>query len=370
MQTTTPINKLLRTACLTLFAITLPSFLLGQSLIITHSLPTSINEGDSGNSFSVALSDAPTNNVEVAINSDNSDLSFSSTSLTFDNTNYSTAQTITFTANEDADLVYENDPITISVVDANSDAAYHGKAQSIALTINDNDIAGLIITGGPFDIDENTTGHSFTVALNAQPQTDVQIAISSLNADIIFSPATLTFTNSDWAAKTVTFDAPEDDDLISENEPISIAVYNDNSDDDFDNLSQNINLTITDNDIAGLVITGGPFTIDENTTGHSFTVALNAQPQTDVQVAISSLNADIIFSPATLTFTNSDWAAQTVTFDAPEDDDLINENDPISIAVNNPNSDDDFDNLSQNINLTITDNDVAGLVITGGPFSI
>ncbi|WP_185969096.1 hypothetical protein, partial [Carboxylicivirga sp. M1479] len=113
-----------------------------------------------------------------------------------------------------------------------------------------------------------------------------------------------TFTNSDWAAKTVTFPAPEDDDLISENDPISIAVNNPNSDDDFDNLSQNINLTITDNDVAGLVITGGPFSIDENTTGHSFTVALNAQPQTDVQVDISSLNTDIIFSQATLTFTN------------------------------------------------------------------
>ena len=53
--------------------------------------------------YTVKLNTLPTGNVMVAIGSDNTDVTVSSSSLTFTTTNWSAEQTVTVSAGQDAD---------------------------------------------------------------------------------------------------------------------------------------------------------------------------------------------------------------------------------------------------------------------------
>ena len=62
-----------------------------------------VNEGSSTGTYTVELDTLPTSNVTVVITSNNSDVTVSSSNLTFSTTNWNTAQTVTVTAGQDAD---------------------------------------------------------------------------------------------------------------------------------------------------------------------------------------------------------------------------------------------------------------------------
>ncbi|WP_289055928.1 tandem-95 repeat protein, partial [Carboxylicivirga marina] len=255
--------------------------------------------------------------------------------------------------------------ITLDGISGNPNAHIAASNTSTTLSITDNDIPDLVITGGPFTVDEGTSNHTFNIGLAVQPLTFVEVDISCINPDIVFSPSSITFTNADWAEKQISFSAGQDSDLLSEADDITINVDNVNSDDAFDGLTATIGLTVRDDDAAGLETTGGPFEIDEGSSGNSFSVGLAAQPASNVVVDIRSDNSDISFTPTSITFTNTNWSAQSISFSAAEDVDLIDEMNPIVIEVNNATSDDAFDNQSAIINLTVNDNDAAELSISG-----
>ena len=75
--------------------------------------PTSltIDEGDDA-TYTVELNTQPSGNVTVAITTNNSDVTPSSTSLTFTTSNWDSAQTVTVTAAQDADAADDTATLT------------------------------------------------------------------------------------------------------------------------------------------------------------------------------------------------------------------------------------------------------------------
>ena len=75
--------------------------------------------------------------------------------------------------------------------------------------------------------------------------------------------------------------------------------------------------TTTDDDTAGFTVTasGGSTTVAETGSTDTFTVVLDVQPASDVVISVSSGDTgEVTVSPATLTFTSTNWdTAQTVT---------------------------------------------------------
>ena len=138
----------------------------------------------------------------------------------------------------------------------------------------------------------------------------------------------LTFTVDNWdVAQTVTVTAAEDDDGVTDavatlTHTISGGGYGSTTVPDLE-------VSITENDTAGLVISKDNLTVGEgDAAGSSYTVALATKPSGSVTVSItghagtdlSLLGATL--SSDTLTFTVDDWAtAQTVTVKAGHDDD-------------------------------------------------
>ncbi len=168
---------------------------------------------------------------------------------------------------------------------------------------------------------------SYTVVLDTQPMADVTITVMRSSGDdenLTASPATLTFTNSNWnTEQTVTVSAAEDADSENGTALFTHAVAGPGT--VYHGLpAPGVTATESDNDPPGVMVSETALSVPEGGSA-SYTVMLETQPTDDVTITVTrsvSGDEDLTASPATLTFTNSNWnTEQTVTVSAAEDDD-------------------------------------------------
>ena len=122
--------------------------------------------------------------------------------VTFTPANWDTAQTVTVTGADD-DLVdgTVSSTTTISVIDAASDNNFDGVAdQTVSVSTTDDDVAGFTVVEleGSTAVDESGTTDTFTVVLNAQPDSDVVLSIISSDTGEATVTSSLTFTSANW----------------------------------------------------------------------------------------------------------------------------------------------------------------------------
>ena len=160
----------------------------------------------------------------------------------------------------------------------------------------------------------------------------------------------------------------EDDDVVDEVVNVTVAVDDAGSDDDFDPVAdQTVIAAVVDNDSAGFTLSpGAAVGLGESSTA-TFTAVLDAQPTSDVTLLASSSDTGAaVVAPATLTFTTANWnTPQTVTVTGVADDDVVDEVVNVTVAVDDPTSDDDFDPVAdQTLTATVTDDDSPGFTLS------
>ena len=191
---------------------------------------------------------------------------------------------------------------------------------------------------------------------------------------------TLSFTNANWNTPQTVTVTGVDENIIDGNQTstITITVVDAISDNDFSGVAdQTVTATTTDDDVAGFTVaqTDDSTSVAESGTTDTFTIVLNAQPASNVVLTVTSSDTGEATVNSPLTFTSANWnTAQTVTVTG-VDDNLVdgNINSTITIAVDDANSDNDFDPVAnQTVSATTTDDDVAGFTITqtGGSTSV
>ena len=328
-----------------------------------------VNEGGSG-SYTVVLNTQPTSNVVISVTaSGNTDVTASPATLTFTTSNWSTAQTVTVRAAQDADAVNDAASIAHAVVAASSADEYDNVSiAGVTVTVDDDDTAGATVSKSTLTITEGNSS-TYTVRLNTQPTSDVVISVTRTgSSDVTVSPATLTFTTANWStAQTVTVRAAQDADAVNDAAAIAHAVVAASSADEFDAVSiAGVAVTVTDNDTAGVTVSKSTLTVNEGGSG-SYTVRLNTQPASNVVIGVTkSGSPDVTVSPATLTFTTSNWStAQTVTVTASQDADAVNDAAAIAHAVDASQSANEFDVVTiAGVAVTVTDDDTAGAMVS------
>ena len=218
-------------------------------------------------------------------------------SLTFTSANWDTPQTVTVTGADDNIIdgsVTSN--ITVSINDGSSDDAFDSVAdQTVSVTTADDDVAGFTVTEteGSTGVDESGSTDLFAVVLNAQPNSDVVFAISSSDTGEATVTSSLTFTSANWDTPQNVTVTGVDDDIIdgSQISTSTISIIGAISDDNFDAVAdQTVSVTTTDDDVAGFTIaeTSGSTGVDESGSTDIFTVVLNAQPDSDVVLQLTS----------------------------------------------------------------------------------
>ena len=187
--------------------------------------PTSLTVAEGGtNTYAVVLDTQPTGNVMVDIGSDNTDVTVSSSSLTFTTLNWSAEQTVTVTAGQDADAA--DDAATLTHDPSGADYNSVSNAD-LAVTVTDDETVGVTVSPTSLTIGEGGSG-TYTVVLDTQPTGDVTVTIvdPTDNTDVKAEPAALTFTTTNWnSAQTVTvsavLDADTDDDTATVTHTVS-----------------------------------------------------------------------------------------------------------------------------------------------------
>ena len=319
-----------------------------------------VEEGDtSGGSFSVRLASEPAADVAVAVSGHaGTDLTLSGTSLTFTADNWETDQSVTVTAGEDDNAVNEEVTLDLSA----SGGGYNGVSEEVAVTVEDNDEAALAVSPTQLDIDEgDATGESFNVRLASEPSADVAVAVSGhAGTDLRLSSTSLTFTADNWETdQSVTVTAGEDDNAVNEEVTLDLSA----SGGGYSGVSEEVAVTVEDNDEAALAVSPTQLVIDEgDATGESFNVRLASEPSADVAVAVSGhAGTDVTLSKTSLRFTADNWETdQSVTVTAGEDDNAVNEEVTLDLSASGGG----YSGVSEEVAVIVEDNDEAALAVS------
>lgn len=217
-----------------------------------------------------------------------------------------------------------------------TNGAVLGAATEATVSIQDNDTAGVTVSGGPLTIAEAAGTGNFTVVLTSEPTAAVTITVTSSGPDAAaVSPATLTFTPANWnSAQTVTATGV-DDDVASGGRTVTVSMAAASSDGAYDSIAiADVGVTVMDDDETGIIVAPTTLSLVEGESG-SFTVVLTSEPTADVTITVTSTDPGAAtVSPASLTFTNANWnSAQAVTVSGIDDGDPRGPNRNATIAL-------------------------------------
>ena len=218
----------------------------GEQLAVNVTPSTlSINEGGTG-TYRVKLATEPSASTSVDI----VPVSMVSPSiLTFDrdNTNgqlWSTYQTVTVTAAEDANAESETTILRHQVRDATVRNGF------VTVTVNDNDTRGVWLSETELEITEGSTG-TYDIALNTEPTGTVTVTVSGASGDVTVSPSQVSFAPSTWSEpKSIMVRVANDDD--AEKDP-AVTLKHTVSGGGYDAVSPSpVTVTVEDNDTRGV----------------------------------------------------------------------------------------------------------------------
>ena len=153
-------------------------------------------------------------------------------------------------------------------------------------------------------------------------------------------------------AQTVTVTAAEDDDGVTD--AVATLTHTISGGGHGSTTVPNVEVSITENDTAGIVISKDILTVGEgDAAGMSYTVKLATQPSDSVSVSITGhADTDLRLDKTTLTFIVNDWdTPQTVTVEAGQDDDTVND----IATLTHTASGADYVNLTKDLPVTVTD---------------
>ena len=349
--------------------------------MVLSSILGTVAETGSTATFTLALSSSPdcAGNVVIDLtdnDTDNSEIGYTPTSLTYTSADWYTSQTITITGQNDFLEDGNTTNLITLAVNAGStcDPDYDSLSNSFyTATNNDDDTAGITVSsaGGSTNLTEAGSTYTTAVVLTAQPTSNVVIDITDNdtdNTEVSVSPTSLTFTTGNWnTTQNVTFTGLDDNiDDGNIQSLITLAVNGGSTADvDYSALSnQTFTVNTIDDDTLGVTLSTTSSTVTEAGSTDTFTVVLGTVPTGNVVIDLTDNdtdNSEIGYTPTSLTFTTGNWnTAQTVTITGQDDlldDDNIDS--VITVAVNGSSADTDYVALSnQTVAVTTADDEV------------
>ncbi len=331
--------------------------------------PTSLTTSATGSSaaFSVALTSEPLAPVTLSLGTTVAGQgALSQTTLTFDASNWDTAQTVTVTG-EDNPLVSGNQTYQVTGTATSADGVYNGMAMTPVTVVNMQAVAGFTVTPTALQTTSAGAAASFLVVLTSEPTSTVTINLSSTNpAAGSLSSSALTFDAGNWnVAQTVMVTGLNDG--TNHNQTYQINGTAASSDGNYNGLAMTP-VTVT-NFNAG----SGPV-INTSQSGNSstFSISLSALPLFPVTVNLTNNNpAQGSLSQNSLTFTLLNWnVPQSVTVTGLNDH-MVDGNQIFQITGVASSLDPGYNGLAMNpVTVINQGTDVAGINITGSTFLV
>ena len=259
----------------------------------------------------------------------------------------------------------------------------------IEVTIIDDDppvqMEYSLVEAGPFEEDAGTVQVEVVAVTNEAgvPNTEYAVGVQSEDVtanwpgDYAEVDETLDFPLGDFAAfvnnvgdtryrQTVSFDVVIADDRFDEGTETFRLKLSESPEYEGSVFGvPEIEVTINDNDTAGVTVTPTELKIEEGNSD-TYDVVLDTQPSSDVTVTINDpANPEITAEPASWTFTPDNWdEPRTVTVTADHDNDRIDEA-AATITHTVTSTFDQYNDLSaDSVTVTVTDGDVLSVAVS------
>jgi hypothetical protein len=337
-------------------------------------LTTSERPGMAPATFQVALGSQPRSPVSISVSSSRTtEGTVSPATLQFNAVNWSSPQTITVSGVDERVADGPQQFLVVFAPSSSNDGDYQGRLpnpSTITVTNQDDDSPGVLVKAAAnLATSEPSETATFTVELTSQPTADVTIPLSSSNTkEGTVSPASITFTPSNWgAARTVTLTGV-DDKVQDGNQPYVVTVGPSTSKDPNYNPrpATEVKVTNEDDDIAKILVGAVTGRASEDGTSASFTIRLQTQPTAEVKIGVSSTRpGELTVNPASVTFTAVNWASPQTINVTGVNDDMQDDDQPVLIEVGAPTTSDGNYKAIDPPDVTVTnyDNDAAGIVV-------
>ena len=292
-------------------------------------------EGGPAVTFTVRPTSAPSAGASVILDVtslDTSEGTLSPSQLTFTAANWTSPQTVTVApvddAAQDGDQTY-----TIEIDPAASTAAAYASlaVQTVTVQNDDNDTPGLAIKPLMLTTHEGGAVVTFTVRARSvlsagQP---VNVDVTSLNtAEGTLSPSTLSFDDTNWSVPQTVTITPLDDGYTDGDQVYDVTLDPAGSADaSYASLGTlTVQVTNTDSEPAGLILTPTTLITTEGGVSQSFTVQPAAQPApgTTISLALDSTNtSEGTLSTYSLSFDDGNWTSPQTVFVYPQSDGVV-----------------------------------------------
>ena len=238
----------------------------------------------------------------------------------------------------------------------------------VAVTVSDNDTAGLTVTPTILEIVEGTS-KTYSIVLNTRPADNVTVGVSRDTGDMRVdpSPDSLTFTTSNWnRPQKVTVHVNDTDTTVTETASATLAhtvtgyVSATPEDDD-------VTVNIKDNDAPGIAVNPQALTVTEGGSA-SYTVALSSAPTANVTVTpVKSYETrEVTLSPSSVRFTPNNWnREQMVRVSLSEDSDAVT--DAAMTLTHTVTGATEYEDLAStavgSVQVTLEENDTRGVMV-------
>ncbi|MDM8536181.1 Calx-beta domain-containing protein [Desulfobacterales bacterium HSG17] len=283
--------------------------------------------------------------------------------------------TVTITAKDDDSVEVSPHTDTIThAVEAGSADEYTALASidSVGANITDNDSPGVNISAVSLNTAEGGDAVTYTVKLNTRPANPVTLSFTT-DAQLE-AIAEITFAADATAMDSQTITVTAVDDSLAEGLHASIINHKLTSDDaNYNDIAvNNVSISITDNEAAGVVVTPVSVNADEaGTLTSEYSIKLASVPSAPV---ILKFITDSQVNPiANLTFAADDTALieQTVKI-VVIDDNFVegNHTSTISHTVEDTSASEYMSVAVSSVNVSITDNDAASVIISPAEINV
>ncbi len=348
--------------------------------VVVSKASLTVAENGGEDSYTVKLRSQPTETVTVTVASKNEDAATVKKSggtagktvdLTFTTGNWSTAQTVTVTGvNDDYDNGSKRD---VSITHAATGGDYQGvngdavvvsvtddeDAPSIALSLSQTTVAENVETAPEITVTATVSNSKFPEDKTVTVKVGASGTATEGTDYKTVDDFDITITAGDTTA-TGTFTLDPEDDKLDEGTGETVGIASELS----GFTISDVTLTITDNDSKAVVLSKITASVGEDADTDTWTVKLGSQPTADVTVTVASdATGAATVSPASLTFTTSNWGdTQEVTVTGVNDD-YDNTDNKRTATVNHTAANGGYNGIKSAVTVTVNDDDTSGLAL-------
>lgn len=220
-------------------------------VIVTESGGTNVTEGGAADTYTISLSAQPASTVSISVKNLDGQLMVMPATLVFTAANWSTPQTVTVSAIDDA-IAEGPHTAMISQKVIGGDINFRNVAiPDVVVQITDNDAPDFVYlqSNGTTEVTEGGAADTIQIKLSMQPLSDVNVTIAideptQVNANM----SSLTFTAANWNVLQTVYLTAVDDVVAEDTETFVVTLTTSSGQASYNNLTHTVNGAVYDND--------------------------------------------------------------------------------------------------------------------------